>query len=290
MPSVSTRSVRSHGGSKGETLAEFGDLKDAGCVAVSDDGHPVANAEMLRRALEYALTFDLPLIEHSDEPALSREASMNEGPTSTALGLRGAPSAAETIAVERNVQLAELTGGRLHIAHISTAGAVDAVRRAKQRGVRVTAEVTPHHLLLTDELVRETSYDTSTKMNPPLRSEADREAVVEGLRDGTIDCIATDHAPHGIEDKLVEYDHAAFGIVGLETAVPLILDRLVPPGVDRLVAFRGCAVRGPGPLPRAAGWDPGARRSRRHHRDRSEAPAPRRRDELREPGSQLAVR
>ncbi len=224
-------------GSKGEALAEFGDLKDAGCVAVSDDGHPVADAEMLRRALEYALTFDLPVIEHSDEPALSRGASMNEGPVSTVLGLRGAPAAAETIAVERNVQLAELTGGRLHIAHISTAGAVDAVRRGRQRGVRVTSEVTPHHLLLTDDLVRETSYDASTKMNPPLRSEADREAVVEGLRDGTIDCIATDHAPHRIDDKLVEYDHAAFGIVGLETAVPLIIDRLVRPGLIDWLRF-----------------------------------------------------
>ncbi len=224
-------------GSQGEELAEFGDLKDAGCVAVSDDGRPVADAGMLRRALEYALTFDLPVIEHSDEPALSRGAPMNEGPVSTTLGLRGAPAAAETIAVERNVQLAQLTGGRLHVAHISTAGAVDAVRRGKQRSVRVTAEVTPHHLLLTDAAVRETDYDTATKMNPPLRSAADREAVVEGLRDGTIDCIATDHAPHAIDDKLVEYDRAAFGIVGLETAVPLILDRLVRPGLIDWLRF-----------------------------------------------------
>ena len=133
--------------------------------------------------------------------------------------------------------MAEYTGGKVHIAHISTAGAVDAVRRGKRRGVRVTSEVTPHHLLLTDEIVRETSYDTSTKMNPPLRTEADREAVVEGLRDGSIDCIATDHAPHKIDDKLVEYDHAAFGIVGLETAVPLILDRLVRPGVIDWLRF-----------------------------------------------------
>jgi dihydroorotase len=155
---------------------------------------------------------------------------MNEGPVSTLLGLRGAPAAGEAIVVERDVQLAEMTRGRIHVAHISAAASVDAVRRGKARGVRVTAEATPHHLLLTDRAVKETEYDTATKMNPPLRSESDRLAVIEGLRDGTIDCIATDHAPHTVDDKKVEYDHAAFGIVGLETAVALCLDRLAGPG------------------------------------------------------------
>jgi dihydroorotase len=214
-------------GSRGEELSEYGDLRQAGCVAVSDDGHPVASARVMRRALEYAKAFDLVVIEHSEEPTLSEKACMNEGAVSTQLGLRGVPAAGETIAVERNVLLAELAGGRLHVAHISTAAAVDAVRRGKARGVRVTAEATPHHLFLTDEAVRDSDYDTSTKMNPPLRAEADRAAVVAGLRDGTIDCIATDHAPHTVDDKKVEFDAAAFGIVGLETAVALCLDRLV---------------------------------------------------------------
>ena len=218
-------------GSRGEDLAEYGDLRDAGCVALSDDGRPVASARMMRRALEYAQAFDLPVIDHCEEPTLFQGASMNEGPVSTLLGLRGAPAAAEAIVVERDVLLAELTGGRVHIAHISTAAAVDAVRRGRKRGVRVTAEATPHHLLLTDEEVRKSEYDTATKMNPPLRSEADRQAVMDGVRDGTIDCIATDHAPHTVDDKKVEFDQAAFGVVGLETAVGLCLDRLVAPGL-----------------------------------------------------------
>jgi dihydroorotase len=211
----------------GEELAEYADLEEAGCVAFSDDGRPVASARVLRRALEYAKAFGLVLVEHCEEPSLSEKGVMNEGPVATWLGLRGIPAAAETIAVERDIRLAELTGGRLHLAHLSTAGSVEAVRRAKAAGLRVTAEATPHHLLLTDQAVRESEYDTSTKMNPPLRSEADRLAVIEGLRDGTIDCIATDHAPHTVDDKKVEYDQAAFGIVGLETAVALCLDRLV---------------------------------------------------------------
>ena len=227
-------------GSLGAELAEYGDLRDAGCRAVSDDGRPVVSARMMRRALEYAQAFDLPVIDHCEEPTLSEGASMNEGPVATLLGLRGAPCAGEAIAVERDILLAELTGGRLHIAHISSAAAVDAVRRGKARGVRVTAEATPHHLLLTDEAVRESGYDTATKMNPPLRSEADRLAVVDGLRDGTIDCIATDHAPHHQDDKRVEFDRAAFGIVGLETVVSLCLDRLVGRGligIGELVAL-----------------------------------------------------
>ena len=216
-------------GSQGEELAEYGDLKESGCVAVSDDGRPVASARVMRRALEYALAFDLPVVDHCEEPTLSDRAAMSEGPVATLLGLRGAPAAAESIVVERDVQLAELTGGRLHVAHLSTAAAADAVRRGKARGVRVTAEVTPHHLLLTDQAVKDSDYDASTKMNPPLRAEADRRAMVEALRDGTIDAIATDHAPHTVDDKKVEYEEAAFGVVGLETAVGLCLDRLVGP-------------------------------------------------------------
>ncbi len=227
-------------GSRGEELAEYGDLKDAGCVAVSDDGRPVASARVMRRALEYARAFDLPVVDHCEEPALSERAAMNEGPVATMLGLRGAPAAAESIVVERDVQLAELTAGRLHVAHLSAAASADAIRRGKTRGVRVTAEVTPHHLLLTDQAVKDSGYDASTKMNPPLRSEADRRAMVEALRDGTIDAIATDHAPHTVDDKKVEYDEAAFGVVGLETAVSLCLDRLVASGLlplTRLVAL-----------------------------------------------------
>jgi dihydroorotase len=221
-------------GQQGVELAEYGDLQEAGCVALSDDGKPVASARVMRRALEYARGFGLVLIDHCEEPTLAEHASMNEGPTATRLGLRGAPAAGEAIMVERDVLLAELTGGRVHIAHLSSASSVDAVRRGKARGVLVTAEVTPHHLFLTDAAVSEAAYDTNTKMNPPLRSEADRLAVLEGLRDGTIDCIATDHAPHTVDDKNVEYDQAAFGIVGLETAVPLCLDRLVGAGVVSL--------------------------------------------------------
>jgi len=218
-------------GSRGEELAEYGDLREAGCVAVSDDGRPVASARVMRRALEYANAFDLTVIDHCEEPSLADQAAMNEGPVSTFLGLRGAPAAGEAIMVERDVLLAELTGGKVHIAHTSAAASVDAVRRGKARGVRVTAEATPHHLLLIDQLVKDSEYDTATKMNPPLRAERDRQALLQGLREGTIDCIATDHAPHGVDDKKVEYDHAAFGIVGLETAVALCLDRLVGKGL-----------------------------------------------------------
>ena len=221
-------------GSAGEELAEYGDLRDAGCVAFSDDGKPVGNARVMRRALEYAKTYDLTIVDHCEEPSLFEGASMNEGPVSTLLGLRGTPGAGEAMVVERNVLLAELTGGKVHIAHISTAASVDAVRRGKARGVRVSAEVTPHHLLLTDQVVRDRPYDTATKMNPPLRSEADRQALLAGLADGTIDCIATDHAPHTIDDKRVEYDQASFGIVGLESALALCLDRILGGGILNL--------------------------------------------------------
>ncbi len=218
-------------GSLGEELAEHGELREAGCVALSDDGRPVASARLMRRALEYAKAFALPIIDHCEEPTLAEQTCMNEGPVASLLGLRGQPWAAEAIMVERDMLLAELTGGRVHIAHLSTAAGVDAVRRAKARGARVSAEAAPHHFLLTDQAVRDSDYDTATKMNPPLRSEADRRAVLEGLRDGTIDCIATDHAPHTIDDKRVEYDHAANGVVGLETAVSLCLDRLLGEGL-----------------------------------------------------------
>ncbi len=227
-------------GQKGVELSEMGDLKEAGCVAVSDDGKPVASAQVMRRALEYAGTFGLVVIDHCEEPTLSERACMNEGPVSTVLGLRGQPAAGEAMMVERDVLLAELTGGRIHIAHLSAAASVDAVRRGKARGVKVTAEVTPHHLFLTDQAVRESGYDTNTKMNPPLRSEADRRAVLAGLQDGTVDCVATDHAPHTVDDKKLEFDQAANGVVGLETAVALCLDRLVGPGLvalPRLVAL-----------------------------------------------------
>jgi dihydroorotase len=187
----------------------------------------VASARVMRRALEYAKTFDLVVIDHCEDPTLSEKACMNEGAVSTLLGLRGVPAAGEAMVVERDVLLAELTGGRLHVAHVSAAASLGAIRRGKARGVRVTAEATPHHLLLSDEAVRESGYDTSTKMNPPLRCESDRQALVAALGDGTVDCIATDHAPHTVDDKKVEFDAAAFGVVGLETAVALCLDRLV---------------------------------------------------------------
>jgi dihydroorotase len=180
------------------------------------------------------------VIDHCEEPTLAEKTCMNEGPVSAILGLRGVPAAGEAIVVERDVLLAELVGGRLHIAHVSTAAGLDAVRRGKKRGVTVTAEVTPHHLFLNDEAVRASEYDTNTKMNPPLRSEQDRQAMLAGLLDGTIDCIATDHAPHTVDDKKVEYDQAANGIVGLETAVALCLDRLVGAGhlgLPQLVAL-----------------------------------------------------
>ena len=210
-------------GQKGEDLAEFGELRAAGCVALSDDGKPVMSAGLMRRALEYALAFDLPLTVHEEDLQLVGKGVMHEGATATRLGLKGIPAQAEDVMVLRDLALAELTGGRLHIAHLSTAGAVRAVREAKARGLRVTAEVTPHHLALCDEDVARSGYDTSFKMNPPLRSRADVEAVRRGLADGTIDAIATDHAPHSSVEKDLEFDQAANGIVGLETAFSVCL-------------------------------------------------------------------
>jgi dihydroorotase len=216
-------------GLEGKELAELAELAEAGCVAFSDDGKCVMNAELYRRAMEYTLPFAAPLISHAEDHTLSRGGCMHEGVVSTELGLRGIPAAAEEVMVARDVVLAELTGAHVHIAHLSTAGAVRLVRDAKARGVRVTAEVTPHHLLLTDEAVR--SWDPNTKMAPPLRTKRDTEVLLEALADGTIDCVATDHAPHAVAEKEGEFDRAANGIVGLETAVTLLYDRLVRPGV-----------------------------------------------------------
>jgi len=219
----------------GAQLAELAELAEAGCVGFSDDGRCVMNAEIYRRAMEYALPFGVPVISHAEDCHLAHAGAMNEGIVSTELGLPGQPAAAEEVMVARDIVLAELTGAHLHIAHISTAGAVRMVREAKARGVRVTAEATPHHLLLTDEAVR--SYDPNTKMAPPLRTKRDVEAVVEALVDGTVDCVATDHAPHALSEKEDEFAEAANGVVGLETAVPLLLDRLVRPGTLDLAAL-----------------------------------------------------
>jgi dihydroorotase len=216
-------------GRAGSELTEMAELVQAGAVAFSDDGDPVATAEILRRAMEYAGMFDIPIIEHCEDKSLSRDGSMNEAAVSTRLGLTGIPSISEEIIVARDIQVAEFTRGRIHIAHISTEGSVDMVRQAKKDGINVTAEVTPHHFTLSDEAVL--SYDTNTKMNPPLRTKKDIQAILEGLKDGTIDVIATDHAPHAIEEKEVEFNAAPFGIIGLETALGLVLSRLVDPGV-----------------------------------------------------------
>ena len=209
-------------GQKGEQLTEFGDLINAGAIAFSDDGLPVKNAAVMRQALEYARNFDALIISHSEELDLSREGVMNEGRVSTILGLKGIPAAAEEIAVFRDVALTELTGGRLHIAHVSTKGSVEIVRQAKNRGIRVTAETAPHYFSLTEEALF--GYNTFAKMYPPLRTEEDRLAVIEGLKDGTIDVIATDHAPHSVLEKECEFQMAANGIIGLETAIPLSLN------------------------------------------------------------------
>ena len=206
---------------EGERLSEMADLKDAGAIAFSDDGRPVISNELMRRAFEYSKMFKLPLIQHSEMLDLTEGGCMNEGMVSTELGLKGMPTEAEDIMVYRDIALLEKTGGRLHVAHISSKNSVDLVRQAKSRGLSVTCEVAPHHFTLTDEAVR--GYDTNTKMSPPLRAIDDVEAIKEGLRDGTIDIIATDHAPHDIADKQVEYQNACFGIVGLETALPLSL-------------------------------------------------------------------
>jgi dihydroorotase len=216
-------------GQKGQQLAEFGELVGAGAVAVSDDGKPVVSSHLMRTALEYAKTFGIPVADHCEEPTLAQGGAMHEGIVSTRLGLKGVPAAAEEIMVARDIILAELTGGHVHLCHMSTRGSVELIRRAKEKGLRVTAEACPHHFSLTHE--RCEGYDTNAKMNPPLREAADRDAIREALRDGTIDVIATDHAPHHYDAKEREFDDAPNGIIGLETALGLAITELVDTGV-----------------------------------------------------------
>jgi dihydroorotase len=218
-------------GSTGDQLAELGEQKAAGCVAFTDDGRPVATALLMRRALEYAGMLDVPVIDHCEDPSLKGDGVAHEGYFASQLGLRGIPGAAESIMVERDVSLAELAGAHVHIAHMSARQSLRAVRAGKERGVRVTCEVAPHHFTLTDEaLDGPVKYDTNLKMNPPLRAVEDRDAMLEGIADGSVDLIATDHAPHHADEKMSEFDRAPFGIVGLETAVPIVFDRLVHTG------------------------------------------------------------
>ncbi|MGB2752733.1 MAG: dihydroorotase [Pyrinomonadaceae bacterium] len=219
--------------SDGSELAEMGEMKAAGAVAVSDDGRPVPNAGIMRRAMQYAKDFDLPVIDHCEDKSLSSGGVMHEGKISLLLGLKGMPALAEDIDAIRDIILAKETGSHIHIAHVSTKGAIEAVRRAKAEGINVTCEVTPHHFTLTDRIVE--GYDTNTKMAPPLRSEEHLEAIIEGIKDGTIDAIATDHAPHHADEKALEYDRAPFGITGLETAIGLACNELVHKGVIDLV-------------------------------------------------------
>ena len=216
-------------GQKGQQLAEFGELVGAGAVAVSDDGKPVATAHMMRTALEYAKTFGIPVADHCEDMSLATGGSMHEGIVSTRLGLKGIPAAAEEVMVARDILLAELTGGHVHLCHMSTRGSVELIRRAKERGLRVTAEACPHHFSLTHEAC--VGYNTNAKMNPPLREAADVEAIREGLKDGTIDCVATDHAPHHYDAKEREFDDAPNGIIGLETALGLSISELVGRGL-----------------------------------------------------------
>jgi dihydroorotase len=219
-------------GEKGETLAEFGEMVGAGAVAVSDDGKPVVSAQLMRTALEYARTFDIPVADHCEEPTLAAGGAMNEGITSARLGLRGIPAEAEEIMAIRDMLLARLTGGHIHLCHMSTRGSVDLIRWGKERGINVTAEVCPHHLSLTEEAVE--GYDTNAKMNPPLRTAADVEALQAAVKDGTIDVIATDHAPHHYDEKEREFADAPNGIIGLETALAVNLTWLVHSGIIEL--------------------------------------------------------
>ena len=228
-------------GQKGEELAEIGELVNAGCVAISDDGKPVMNAEIMRRALEYASMFKIPVIQHAEDLHMTGKASMHEGLVSMELGIRGVPAASEAIIVSRDIILAELTGSHYHVAHVSTAESIHLIRQAKTKGLKVTCEVTPHHFSLSDEAVR--SFSTNTKMAPPLRSARHVEAIKAALKDGTVDAIATDHAPHTIQDKEVEFEYAANGIIGLETAFGLGVTVLVEGGVltlNELIARLSC--------------------------------------------------
>ncbi len=230
-------------GLEGKQLAEIGEMAAAGAVAISDDGRPVMDAELMRRALLYAQHYGLPVVQHAEDLSLSGGGVMHEGDSSALLGLPGIPGAAEDVMVARDLILLEDCGGRYHVAHLSTARSLELVRAAKRRGLPVTCEVTPHHLLLTDEEIATTGFSTACKMKPPLRSAADKEAMLAGLADGTVDAIASDHAPHHVDEKNESFHNAPFGIVGLETTVPLCLDRLVRPGIvslSRLVELLAC--------------------------------------------------
>ena len=229
-------------GSKGEAIAEIASMKQAGIVAVSDDGKPIATAKLARQVMDYCRSLDIPVIEHAEDVSLAAGAVMREGVTSTRLGLAGMPAAAESVCVARDVQLAELTGARLHIAHLSAKASLEQVRFAKQRGLRVTCEVTPHHFTLIDEDVQ---YDSRYKMNPPLAAREDRDALLAGLADGTVDAIATDHAPHESALKDVEFDRAPFGILGFETALALSLEQLVHTGRISLMRLIELFTTGP---------------------------------------------
>lgn len=229
-------------GSKGEAIAEIAAMKDAGIVAVSDDGKPIATAKLARQVMDYCRSLDLPVIEHSEDVSLAAGAVMREGITSTRLGLPGMPAAAESVCVARDVQLVELTGARLHVAHLSAKDSLDQVRLAKQRGLRVSCEVTPHHFTLIDEDVQ---YDSRYKMNPPLAAREDREALIAGLADGAVDAISTDHAPHEPALKDVEFDRAPFGILGFETALALSLEQLVHTGRISLMRMVDLFTTGP---------------------------------------------
>ena len=229
-------------GSNGEALAEIAAMKQAGIVGVSDDGRPIATAKLLRQVMDYCRSLDLPVIDHCEDASLFAGAVMREGVQSVRLGLHGMPAAAESIAVARDIQMAELTGARLHIAHLSTRASLELVRTAKQKGLAVTCEITPHHFTLTDEDVR---YDSHYKMNPPLGSREDREALLAGLADGTVDAIATDHAPHEPALKDVEFDHAPFGVTGFETALALGLEQLVHSGRISLLRLAELFTTGP---------------------------------------------
>lgn len=229
-------------GSRGEQLADIADMVESGIVAISDT-HTVENPGIMRRALEYASMFNIPVITHCEEARLAGDGVMNESLASTTLGLKGIPNAAEDVIIARDIMLAELTGARLHVAHVSTAGGVGLIREAKRRGLRVTAEVTPYHFSLTDDALR--TYDTNLKVKPPLRTARDVEAVQEGLADGTIDAIASDHAPYTLDEKTVEYDAAPFGMIGLETTLGLVITRLVGPGILSLSAAIRTMTAGP---------------------------------------------
>jgi dihydroorotase len=231
-------------GLEGKALADIGDMKEGGIVAISDDGRPVMNAGLLRRALEYARTFDLPVVQHAEDLDLAEGGAMNEGAVATRIGIKGQPVCAESAMVARDLEIVEWTGARYHVAHVSAARTVALVREAKRRGLPVTCEVTPHHLALTDEACAH--YDTRAKVMPPLRTAADQEALLEGLADGTIDCIATDHAPHSPVEKDVEFECAAPGMLGLETALPIILDFVRMGSLDErraIAALTGAPAR-----------------------------------------------